>query len=161
MRTFEDTAGRKWAVVITVDTIKRVRGLLNVDLLEITDGSLIEKLIRDPVLLCDVVYAVCQPEADQQGVSDVQFGQAMAGDAIERATQALLEELVDFSPSPRDRANLRQVLHKTYQVMDQARDLIEAKLSSAALDQAVAQALATAGDSSGSAPASAAVTPDR
>ena len=47
--------------------------LAGLDLLQVLDGSLIDKLIRDPVLLCDVVYAVCKPEADTQ-VTDEQFG---------------------------------------------------------------------------------------
>jgi len=96
MRTFKDNAGRTWTVSITVDAIKRVRGLLDVDLLEVVGGKLIDRLITDPVLLCDIVYAVCKPEADAQSVSDEDFGRAMAGDAIEHATTALLEELVSF-----------------------------------------------------------------
>ncbi len=156
MRTFTDNAGRTWTVAINVDAIKRVRGLLDVDLLEILDGKLIEKLYRDPVLLCDVVYAVCKPEADARSVSDEDFGRAMAGDAIEHATKALLEELVGFSPSPRDRANLQRILETTWTVMDKARDVIEAKLATADADALVAQALATSGSSSGDVPASSA-----
>ena len=101
MKTFTDNAGRTWTVVVNVDAIKRVRGLLSVDLLSIVEGTLIDRLIRDPVLLCDIVYAVCKPEADARGISDEEFGRSMAGDAIEHATTALLEELVDFFPSPR------------------------------------------------------------
>jgi len=161
MRTFTDNAGRTWTVAINVDAIKRVRGMLDVNLLEIVEGTLIERLIRDPVLLCDVVYAVCKPEADEKGISDEEFGRAMAGDAIEHATKALLEELVGFSPSPRDRANLQRVLETTWKVMDRARDLIEARLESGELDRMVEQALANASGSSGSAPASSASSPDR
>jgi hypothetical protein len=160
MRTFTDNAGRTWTVAINVDAIKRVRDLLKVDLLEILDGKLIEKLYRDPVLLCDVVYAVCKPEADAKGVSDEDFGRAMAGDAIEHATKAILEDLVGFSPSPRDRANFQRVLETTWTVMDKARDVIEARLATMNAEQIVAQALATFGDSSGSAPASSASSPD-
>ena len=156
MKTFTNNAGHNWTLAITVDAIKRVRGLLNVDLLEIVEGKLIERLIRDPVLLCDVVYAVCKPEADARGVTDEDFGRAMAGDAIEHATKALLEELVDFSPSPRDRANLGRVLEKTWAVMDRARDVVEARLGSGEIEKAVEQALANAGASSGAVPASSA-----
>src|SRR5262245_66118902 len=99
VKTFNDNAGRTWTVAINVDAIKRVRGLLSVDLLEVVEGKLIETLIRDPILLCDVVYAVCKPEADAKHVSDEDFGRAMSGDAIDHATKALLEDLVDFSPS--------------------------------------------------------------
>jgi hypothetical protein len=50
----------------------------------------------------------------------------MAGDAIEHATRALLDELVGFSPSPRDRANLQRILETTWRMMDRARDLVGA-----------------------------------
>lgn len=128
MRQFKDNAGRTWTVDINVATLKRVRGLTGVDLMQVIEGTLIEKLIRDPVLLCDVVYAVCKPEADAAKVSDEEFGKAMAGDAIEAATTAVLEELVGFCPSPRDRANLGRVLQATNRVMDKARDLTEKRI---------------------------------
>ena len=159
MKTFTDNAGRTWTIAINVDAIKRVRSLLNVDLLEIVEGTLIEKLIRDPVLLCDVVYAVCKPEADAKTVSDEEFGRAMAGDAIEQATKALLEDLVGFSPSPRDRANLQKVLDTTWSVMERARDLIEKRLQSGELEKVVERALASAGNSSGGVPESSASSP--
>jgi hypothetical protein len=160
MKTFTDNAGRTWTIAINVDAIKRVRGLLNVDLLEVVEGKLIERLIRDPVLLCDIVFVVCKPEADAKNVSDDDFGRAMAGDAIEMATKALLEELVGFFPSPRDRANLNRVLEKTWRVMDKARDVIEARLESVNVEKVVEQALASAGTSSGDAPASSASIPE-
>jgi hypothetical protein len=89
-----------------VDAIKRVKGLLDVNLLESRRRHADRAVDPRPVLLCDVIYVVCKPQADEQNVSDEDFGRAMAGDAIEHATRALLEELVGFSPSPRDRANL-------------------------------------------------------
>jgi len=159
VKTFSDNAGRTWTVTINVDAIKRVRGLLDLDLLSILDGKLIERLYRDPVLLCDVVYAVCKPEADAKGVSDEEFGRAMAGDAIEHATKTLLEELVGFSPSPRDRANLQRILETTWRVMDKARDLVEARLATVDTEQIIAQVLATSGALSGAVPESRASTP--
>ena len=130
MRTFKDNAGRQWSVEINVAALKRVRGLTGTDLMQVIEGTLIEKLIRDPVLLCDVVYAICKPEADTRTppVSDEEFGKAMAGDAIEAATTAVLEELVSFCPSPRDRANLGRVLQATNRVLDKARNLTEKRI---------------------------------
>jgi hypothetical protein len=156
VKTFKDNLDRSWDISINVAAVKRVRDLVGVDLLEIVEGSLIEKLIRDPVLLCDVVYAVCKPQADERDppVTDEEFGRAMAGDAIEHATTALLEDLVSFCPSPRDRTNLGRVLEATNRVMDRARDLIEEKLDSGELERMAEQALVSAGSSSGSPPAS-------
>ncbi|MFN7020040.1 MAG: hypothetical protein ACK4WH_01765 [Phycisphaerales bacterium] len=162
MRTFKDNAGRQWSVEINVAALKRVRGLTGTDLMQVIEGTLIEKLIRDPVLLCDVVYAICKSEADARTppVSDEEFGKAMAGDAIEAATAAVLEELVSFCPSPRDRANLGRVLQATTKVMERARDLVERKLDSGELDRMADRLLATAGGSSGNALESSASTPD-
>jgi len=163
MRQFKDNEGRAWTVAINVAALKRVRGLVGVDLMQVMEGTLIEKLVRDPVLLCDTVYAVCKPEADARSVTDEDFGRAMAGDAIEAATQALLDELVDFCPSPRDRANLGRVLTATRSVMDKARDLTEKKIDQMtagdAMDRLVAQAVQSSGDASTSAPASSASIP--
>lgn len=111
MKSFADNAGRTWAVQVNVDTIKRVQGLLDVNLLDVVDGDLIERLVADPVLVCDVVYVVCKPEADKQGVSDEEFGRAMAGDAIHNAADALLAEIVDFFP-PAKRKILAAALEK-------------------------------------------------
>lgn len=160
MRSFKDNAGRQWSVEINVAALKRVRGLTGTDLMQVVEGTLIEKLIRDPVLLCDVVYALCKPEADTRSVSDEDFGKAMAGDAIEAATTAVLEELVGFCPSPRDRANLGRVLQATTKVMERARDLVEKKLDSGELDRLADQLLETAGASSTSAPEPSASTRD-
>ena len=107
MRTFKDNADRQWTLAINVDTIRRVRAMLAVDLLEAVEGKLIERLVGDPILLCDVIYVICKPEADQKSISDEDFGRAMAGDAIDLATSSLLEELVDFFPK-----NRRQLLAK-------------------------------------------------
>ena len=163
MRQFKDNAGRTWTVDINVATLKRVRGLTGVDLMQVIEGTLIEKLIRDPVLLCDVVYAVCKPEADAAKVSDEEFGKAMAGDAIESATQAVLDELISFCPSPRDRANLGRVLQATNRVMEKARDVTEKRIetltSEGELDKLVNRLLETSGRSSTSAPEPSASTP--
>ena len=160
MKTFVDGQGREWAVEINVNVIKRVRDLLKIDLLEIVEGQLIERLIGDPILLCDVIYVVCKPQAEAKNITDEDFGQAMAGDAIEAATKALLEELADFSPSPRDRANIRSVIEKTWQALDKVRDVIETRLSQVNVEQIVETALGSAGNSSGVVPEPSASIPD-
>ena len=101
MKTFTDSAGRTWTVTINVDAIKRVKGLAGVNLLDALDGKLLEKLASDPVLLCDILFALCKPQADAQGVTDEDFGRGMAGDVIDAATSAFLEELCGFFPKGR------------------------------------------------------------
>ena len=131
MKTFTDNAGRDWVIEINVASLKRVKGITGTDLIALAvsmDTSVAEKLASDPILLCDVLYAACKPQADERGVSDEEFGRAMAGDAIESATVALLEGIVGFCPSPRDRAALGRVLTAMRDARDKARDLVDTNL---------------------------------
>ena len=117
MKTFTDNTGRTWTLSVTVGTIKRVRALCGVDLANIItmesgktpNVGLLERLAADPVLLVDVLFAVCKPEADAKGITDEEFGRAMAGDAIELAATALLDEIIDFFPEAK-RKVFRKIL---------------------------------------------------
>jgi hypothetical protein len=137
---FTDNEGCDWVVSINVATVKRVRSMLDVDLLEILGGKLLDRLIVDPVLLVDVVYVVCKPEADDAAINSEEFGRRMSGDAIAAATRALLEALASFFPSPKDRANLRAVLTATDKALDTARDRVAEELASGILDRALGTA---------------------
>ena len=134
MRTFTDNAGRTWTLAINVDTIRRVRSLVDVDLLEAVEGKLIERLASDPILLCDVVYVICKPEADGRSITDEDFGRAMAGDAIDLATTSLLEELVDFFPKSR-RQLLSKALSKFRHLETKAIELVNKQLDDPQLEQ--------------------------
>ena len=108
MRTFKDNAGRSWSVSVNVDTARRIRTMAGVDLMGLiesptgqesaTGKPLIERLLRDPILLCDVLFVVCKDEADKQNISDADFGRALYGTAISAGRAALLEEIADFFP---------------------------------------------------------------
>ncbi len=163
MKVFKDTTGREWTVAVNVSAVKRVRDLLGIDLMDALGGSLVSKLISDHVLLVNIVYAVCKPQTDAAGITDEEFGERMAGDAIDDATDALLDELVSFSPNPRDRAALGKVLEKTREVMNKARDLTEERIKGGELERAgeevIAQMRGKRGPSSGAAPGASASTP--
>jgi len=163
MKTFTDNAGRTWTVALNVDALKRVRSLCDVDLMQVVSdgGKLLDRLMADPVLLCDVVFAVCKEEAETKGISDVDFGKGMAGDPIEHATQALLEELVGFFPNRTQRDVLGKVLEKMRRYAAMAGQLAMAKVDDPELDERMRKAIeealgSTAGESPPGAPASSA-----
>ena len=128
MKSFTDNAGRVWMLAVNVGAIKRVRALCGVDLNSIIEldeknkptAKLLERLSTDPVLLVDVLYAVCKPECDSKNVSDEEFGAAMAGDAIDLATSALLDEIIDFFPEAK-RLAFKKILSATRRFEEIAR----------------------------------------
>lgn len=167
---FTDNKGRAWVVEVNVTAIKRVRDRLGIDLLSMLDdkAALMQRLLFDAVLLVDILYVVCEPQCNERSVTDEDFGAAMAGDPIEVATGALLEQMVSFSPHPKDRAALGKVVAAMRSGMEQARERVYARLETDEVDRAVAMALDKAlgeplrspGDASTSSPESSASTPE-
>ena len=165
MKAFTDNTGRTWTLVVNVATIKRVRALCGVDLnsiVEVEDGKpsakLLERLSIDPVLLVDVLYAVCRPECEQKGVSDEDFGAAMAGDAVEQATDALLDEIVDFFPAAKRKA-FQRILSASRRFGEAARRRLEATLADGRIEDALVSELERLTGLSPSAPESAESSP--
>ena len=162
MKTFDDNEGRTWDVEVNVAAIKRVRDLCNVDLYDAGDAekSTLARLATDPILLVDVIWVLCQRQAEHRAVSDEEFGRAMAGDAIERATEALLEEIVNFTPNPKDRERMGKVVAKMKAYLDRTREFLGKKTDDPRLDRALESELRKFDDSFGSLLASLASTPD-
>ena len=142
MHTFSDTQGRPWTITLNVDAIRRVRSVLNINLLDAIEGRLLERLITDPVLLCDMLFVVIQPEAIAKGISDEDFGRSLGGDVLDVATTALLEELVDFFPSAK-RIVFRKALTKLKQLETLAIDTATQRLESPELEERMKTALAS------------------
>ena len=160
MKTFDDNAGRTWTVAVTINAVKRVKGLLDVDLTDLMDGDppLLTRLDTDIVLLCDVIFALVKPQADEQGVTDEQFAEALGGDAIIQAHDALLEELADFFRSLR-RTDVTKALEKQIAMVRAAVQAAEARIEAVDVDTEIDRAFRS-GDSSGNLPASSESTPD-
>ncbi|MGN0880118.1 MAG: hypothetical protein ACI4WT_11810 [Oligosphaeraceae bacterium] len=161
MKSFTDSLGRTWTLVVNVATIKRVRALCGVDLnaiVEVEDGKpsakLLERLSSDPVLLVDVLCAVCRPECERRGVSDEDFGAAMAGDAVEQATDALLDEVIDFFPEAK-RTAFRRILSASRRFGEAARRRMEAMLADGKFEERLVSELERLTGLSPSAPESA------
>jgi len=145
MRTFQDNAGRTWVVAVTVDSIKRVRDLLGEDLLDIE--RTLPRLLSDPILLCDVVYSICKPQADTETISDVDFARAMAGDSIAHAKAALIEELINFFHEPNQKEVLRLAIEKANYLTQQVVKLVKQRLEKTTLPAEIEAALSVVGDS--------------
>jgi hypothetical protein len=153
MKTFTDSQGRTWTVVVNVSAVKRVRDLLDVDLLDVANGDLLARLADDPCLLVDVLFALSKPEAQAKGVTDEDFGRGMVGGVLDEASSALMKELLDFFPSAQRARALGKLLKHLAAQEAAVAEMVKA------LDAMPAPADLRPGGSSGNSPASAASTP--
>lgn len=154
MRTFKDAKGREWQFSVDVAVIKRLRTSIQFDLAGPDALATVKRLIEDPILTCDVVYAILQPVLEARGLSQEEFWSGMAGDPIEDALKALLEEITDFTPNRPARERLRlllQTMGEMVRVKDAQADVSVKTVVEKGLAWA-ARAEATPGGGSGSSP---------
>jgi hypothetical protein len=109
--SFKDNTGKVWVIRVNVSTIRRVKEYLEIDLRNLADDKMkpLGELLSDELTFVNVLYVLCQDQADKQGITDEQFGAAMYGDVIEEATNAFLEAWQGFFRGPRREA-IKKVL---------------------------------------------------
>jgi len=156
MRSFTDAQKRPWNIEINVAAIKRVRDGAGVDLYALIDDGAkpLGELLGDPVKLVEVLYVLCAGRVEELGLQPEDFGAAFDGDALEAASEAFTEELVNFFPS-RGRAILQKLKKKGQELGTKLIAQADAKLDQLDLDSLVA----TLSGSSGPPPASSGLTP--
>lgn len=112
-QVFEDAHGEKWSFRITTAEIKTIRSDLGIDILEMSEAGsgMVERLYSDPVLFVDVLSILCQNQIVSRDLDEYQFAERLAGDTIEKATEAFIRAYVDFFPKAR-----RDVLQKAMSI---------------------------------------------
>ena len=112
MTTFTDKQKKTWSLELTVGSARRVKNETGVNLLNMIslepDGKAstaeLEKLIEDPFALVNVLFTLCAKQAEEGGISGEDFAERFDADVIMAATNALIEEIINFSPAAKRRA---------------------------------------------------------
>lgn len=131
MQVFVDNKNRKWTVEVTVGDVRRIRAELHIDLPKLFDDSCkgLGALLDDPVQIVDVLWLLCEAQANAVKVTPKEFGRAFAGDALERGADCLVEAAIDFFPNARTRTLTRAAMAKIRQgftlLMDRADKVVQ------------------------------------
>lgn len=124
---FEDDLGRKWLVALTTQSAKRIKAAVKVIdqngnevPFDLIDSSMIQvtmQVLRSKYgVVAETMWALVRPQCDAKGVTEEQFQEGMIGDALDRATTCIEEELVNFFPS-----GLRKVAAKMFRKSEEMR----------------------------------------
>lgn len=98
MGSFRDSKGSLWELTVDIPTVKRVRSLTGIDLLNVALGdrkASVFAALSDPITFAEVLYAICKPEADSRGLTDEDFARLLDVD-VEQLAETLLEGIADF-----------------------------------------------------------------
>ena len=124
--TFTDTRGREWPLFINVRKARQIKNELKIDLLNFfTDEKSQSEIESDPYQLLGVFYILS--DAEKKDVSEDDFLDAFNGETVEAAQAALMEALVNFSPT-RQATVLRALIDKAAAHQDKSLELIEEKI---------------------------------
>lgn len=123
---FTDRFGREFNCVVTVAEAEQLKKELQIDLGEISDGKLFDRLSTDWGAMVSVCWIVCQESiAAIPGLIPEDFGKGFNGDVLGAAFDAFWEAVADFFP-PRRRAALREMIAKYKQVeIETAKQAVE------------------------------------
>jgi hypothetical protein len=157
MKTFKDARGREWRLQLTLATVKRIQERHGVN---IADADDFLRLHNDFALFGAVIATLLQPQFTEQQITAEDLEEAMDGDALAAARDAMLEELTFFSPNREAAQKALPAVRKRQQKL--MADLVE-KIERGEMDnQLLPRGLPGSGKPSTSSPAPPpSPTPDR
>lgn len=95
---FNDAEDREWTIFIDAPMLQKVREEHDVDFQDLSRESQWKRLHNDLVLRVDVLWTLCEAEAEQKGIDRVNFAAGMVGDGLFNATEAMLDAIENFFP---------------------------------------------------------------
>ena len=100
MAKFKDNKDVEWEITINATTVMKIRDDCDPNFLRNDDeiDNTYLRLQGDPVLLCRVIYLLCREQRQERDISEEDFYMEVIGNAIDRATDALLKAILKFVP---------------------------------------------------------------
>jgi len=137
MQYFTDTQQRRWELNLTIGALKRIKAELDIS---VEDDSFITKLYTDPIFMVAVIWNIISRQAEQQAVTEEDFAEAVGGDVLGKAQEALVNELQLFFTARGLAANAKAV-GKMQAILSEAQKQAEAKIDSIDVQSVIAKEL--------------------
>jgi len=113
MAKFKTLDGKEWVVEVTYLTVKRVRDLCGVNVLDICnlDKESLSGWVADDLKVLEVICAVVRPQLAAIDMSDEDFFASCDGGVLKEAVERLVDQVSDFFQEPR-RGLVKKVIAK-------------------------------------------------
>ena len=140
---FTDERGRVWRIELNYSLAKRLRDVTGLDFVNYQDGKALLAIHDSDEKLVQVLWLLCEPQAQAAGVSEEEFGAGLGGDALEQGIEALEQALLNFS-RPAKRQAIAAIRDKAHELVAAQTNLTETKLRSPKVTEFLAAKLAEA-----------------
>lgn len=105
--TFRDAKDREWSLRLTVGNCREIRDTCHIDFGEITDGKCFVELGTSIEKLYQVLWVLCEKQAESRSVTPEDFAESFDGDVLDDAQDALMEAVTLFT-----RRSMRTAMEK-------------------------------------------------
>jgi hypothetical protein len=158
---FTDRRQRQWRLDLDYTLGKRIQSVAGLDFINAHDGKALLGVLQSDEKLVQTLWLFCEEQAQAASVDETEFGRGLDGPTLEQAINALEECVLNFC-RPARRTAIQAVREKAREVEAAQAELVAAKVRSPALaqamaakmaevsrdiDQRMAKAIATSGDS--------------
>jgi hypothetical protein len=145
---FTDAKGREWRIALTYGVMQQVKEDLGIDLLVVQNGVVQSQGLNDLKAFVNLLFVVCEDQAKEQSLSDVDFGRSLDGTSLKEAFAAFQAEYDDFFQfSPVTQEILRTSLGIAKEATDQLTKAAIEEISSPETKAAILQKLESSRDS--------------
>lgn len=104
MARFKDSSGQEWELSLSTGMLAKLRTDAAFVLTKQQAATQLAGLMDDPELFGRVLWVMVERQANERKIEPESFAFGLDGDAIERATTAMMEAAIDFF----QRAGVRQ-----------------------------------------------------
>lgn len=99
MKTFKDNKDREWDIEVNMFTVKKVKDLLGVNIVDLDDNKTMSRIKDDMIFVIDVIYVLCKKQVKERKMNEESFAEGLFGDPLAKAVAAFIEAWTDFFPS--------------------------------------------------------------
>jgi hypothetical protein len=135
MKSFKDTSGRDWKISLTVAEVEDLFDI-GIDLGKESD---VEKIFDNPKTFLAVLWVFIGEQVKALNLTDRDVKRAFGADAWNDAANALMEEIISFTPRRREMESLLAAVQRrrakvTAEAVGKLAGLVE-KIDAGAMDQ--------------------------
>lgn len=141
---FTDLEGRRWTLVLNVHLAQQIRDSLGLDFLAAEDGKAITAVGQSDEQLVQVLFALCEPQAEKSEVTPEAFARGLGGDVLEQASDALTGAVMLFT-RPARRPVLQGILDRAKEALTRQQEMLVQRIKSGAVDRLMEAKLEEAG----------------
>lgn len=163
MKQFTDSKGKTWELSLTIGSCKRVKDVLNFDLLhpekpsdpndDESNGAYIDRIENDPFFILNIIKVVCDESVEKNGYGNLKedkFYDLFDGQSFQDAVNAFQAEYEDFFQRIGKPAQ-NKYLKMAWEIKQAKEDLLAARFSELNLKKLLEEEMEklTSGEQSG------------